>query len=460
MSIQRSDIADGGRPAYRAIADALERAIGVGDFGPGERLPPVRDLAKKLGVTVGTVNRAYVLAQSRGLLTGEVGRGTFVLARPDRQSRIRIAAQDAASVSDLVVNQPPCVLSDEEVSASAAKALAAGGADLLGRYPPTAGLERHRAALARWVGRIGMPATADQVLITAGVHSAIAATCLAWLRPGDTILVDQLTYPGARDLLGSLKFRLEPVATDGDGALPDSLAAAARAHGGRAFLTCPTLHNPTAVTMPDDRRRQIAQVIEQNDLLLIEDDIYGHLPTARPAPIAVHLPERAVLVSGLSKCLAPGLRLGYIVAPLDRVGSITTALHDLLVAASPLPAELFSHWQDTGQADEVLGRIRAAIARRREIAGDLLGMAPPDGSPHLWLPLPPAWSAGRLVEEAVRQGIYLPRSDVFQVGRTAPSPKAIRVALGSVPGEAELALALGRLRALLDQPPPRAAPVI
>src|SRR5690606_12026993 len=122
-----------------------------------------------------------VLAQSRGLLTGEVGRGTFVLARPDRQSRIRIAAQDAASVSDLVVNQPPCVLSDEEVSTSAAKALATGGADLLGRYPPTAGLERHRAALARWVGRIGMPATADQVLITAGVHSAIAATCLASL---------------------------------------------------------------------------------------------------------------------------------------------------------------------------------------------------------------------------------------------------------------------------------------
>jgi DNA-binding transcriptional MocR family regulator len=212
--------------------------------------------------------------------------------------------------------------------------------------------------------------------------------------------------------------------------------------------------------MPDDRRRQIAQVIEQNDLLLIEDDIYGHLPSARPVPIAVHLPERAVLVSGLSKCLAPGLRLGYIVAPLDRVASITTALHDLLVAASPLPAALFSHWLDTGQADEILGRIRAAIARRREVAGDLLGMAPPEGSPHLWLPLPPAWSAGRLVEEAVRQGIYLPRSDVFQVGRTAPSPKAIRIALGSVPGEAELALALGRLRTLLDQPPPRAAPVI
>jgi DNA-binding transcriptional MocR family regulator len=164
-------------------------------------------------------------------------------------------------------------------------------------------------------------------------------------------------------------------------------------------------------------------------------------------------------VSGLSKCVAPGLRLGYIVAPLDRVHAITTALHDLLVAASPLPAGLFTHWLAEGLADEILRRIRAEIARRHEIAGDLLGMAPPDGSPHLWLPLPPAWTAERLVEEAARIGVHLPRSDVFAVGRTPP-PKAVRVALGSVADEERLRAALRRLRGLLDQPPPRSAPVI
>jgi DNA-binding transcriptional MocR family regulator len=459
MPIQRSDITDQGRPTYRAIADALERAIGTGDFGPGERLPPVRDLAKTLGVTVGTVNRAYVLAQSRGLLTGEVGRGTFVLKPASRQSRIRLAGEGSGNAADLVVNQPPVVLTDREAAESAAQALAHGGAALLGRYPPTAGIEAHRVALAQWVGRIGLEVQAEQVLITAGVHSSIAATSLACLRPGDTVLIDQLTYPGARDLLGALKFRVEPVATDGSGAVPDAVEAAVRTHGARAFVTCPTLHNPTTVTMPDDRRRQIAQVVERCDLLLIEDDIYGHLPSSRPLPITAHVPHRSVLVSGLSKCVAPGLRLGYIVAPLDRVHAITTALHDLLVAASPLPAGLFTHWLAEGLADEILRRIRAEIARRHEIAGDLLGMAPPDGSPHLWLPLPPAWTAERLVEEAARIGVHLPRSDVFAVGRTPP-PKAVRVALGSVADEERLRAALRRLRGLLDQPPPRSAPVI
>jgi DNA-binding transcriptional MocR family regulator len=161
MPIQRSDIQDQGRPAYRAIADALERAISVGTFGPGERLPPVRDMAKTLGVTVGTVNRAYVLAQSRGLLTGEVGRGTFVLKRQDRQSRIRIAGENSANAADLVVNQPPLVLSDTEAADAMARAMAKGGATLLGRYPPTAGMEEHRAAIASWVRRTGMPVQAE-----------------------------------------------------------------------------------------------------------------------------------------------------------------------------------------------------------------------------------------------------------------------------------------------------------
>ena len=459
MPIERLDIQDQGRPAYRAIADALERAIGAGDFGPGERLPPVRDLAKKLGVTVGTVNRAYVLAQNRGLLTGEVGRGTFVLKRPDRQSRIRLASESSINAADLVVNQPPVVMSDQETADMAARALASGGAALLGRYPPTSGLVEHRVALASWVERTGMDVHPDQVLLTAGVHSSIAATALACLRPGDTVLIDQLTYPGARDLLGTLKFRVEPIAMDEAGLLPDAVEAAARIFGARALVTCPTLQNPTAITMPEDRRRQIADVVERNDLLLVEDDIYGHLPLSRPAPISARIPERSVLVSGLSKCLAPGLRLGYIVAPVDRVAAITTALHDLLVAASPLPGALFTHWLNEGFADEILGRIRRQIGIRREIAGSVLGVAPPEGGLHLWLPLPAAWTADRLVEEAARMGVHLPRSDVFAVGRT-PHPKAVRVALGSVGDEEHLRAALRRLRGLLDQVPPRVAPVI
>ena len=459
MPIRRSDIAVQDRPAYRAIADALERAIGSGEVEPGERLPPVRNLAKTLGVTVGTVNRAYVLAQTRGLLAGEVGRGTFVLKRDDRQSRIRIAGENSVNAVDLVVNQPPVVLSDAEAAETAAEALRVGGADLLGRYPPTAGRSDHRAAVAAWAGRLDLQVAPEQVLITAGVHSAIAAVSLACLRPGDTILIDQLTYPGARDLLGALKFRVEAVATDGSGVIPGAIEAAVRMHGARALVTCATLHNPTSITVPETRRREIAAVVERAELLLIEDDIYGHLPTRRPPPIAAFAPSRTVFVSGMSKCLAPGLRLGYIVAPLDRVAAITTALHDLLVAASPIPAAIFTHWHSTGMADEILERIRRQTARRREVAGNALGLAPPENSLHLWLPLPAAWTAERLVEEAAKIGLYLPRSDVFAVGRT-PAPKAVRIALGGLADEDGLKTALRRLRGLLDHPPPRGAPVI
>ena len=159
--------------------------IGAGRLAPDERLPPQRDLAFRLAVTVGTVGRAYDLLAQRGLVRGEVGRGTFVLGRLEPMAQVKDAAAIGDGLIDLTSNFPAPVpaqaqLGDLFPTAESAVELLA---DLL-RYPEVAGAERHRAAAAEWLGHLGVAAEPDRVVLTNGAEGGLTATLLALGPPG------------------------------------------------------------------------------------------------------------------------------------------------------------------------------------------------------------------------------------------------------------------------------------
>src|SRR5262245_43570762 len=347
MTMWQPKLKDRPEPLYLALADALAEDVSAGRLDEGVRLPTHRDLAQSLGVTVGTVSRGYAEAARRGLVSGEVGRGTFVRASaPDRRG-------GRSGVLDLSLNHPPVLASEPaRLGLKSALLALAGRADMgaLLDYPADGGNASHREAGAEWIRRAGVDASPDRVLVCNGSQHALMTVLATLFRPGDLILTEALTYPGVKAAALLLRLRLQGVALDADGLRPDALEAACRAGGARGLYCVPTLHNPTASVMPEARREELADIARRYQVSIVEDDIHALLPDERPRPLAALVPEATCYVTSTSKTLAPSLRIGYVLGPGGWTERLAAGIRATTWSASPLTAELVSAWIRDGTA--------------------------------------------------------------------------------------------------------------
>jgi DNA-binding transcriptional MocR family regulator len=450
-------------PRYRALVEALAQDIADGRLAAGTRLPPQRHLAYRLGVTVGTVSRAYALAAERGLVSGEVGRGTFVRRRSEPTGRTNPVSDGAGDLIKLTVNAPP----DPGYGAIVAERLAelvgqpAATADLWA-YTPKPGFPEHRAAAAHWIAGTGLDAAPDRTLITGGAHQAIVAAFAALARPGDVALVEALTYAGICHVAERCGVRLHGLAMDAEGLLPDALDAACRSNGVRLLVINPTVHNPTTATMSLARREAIVALARRHDLIVIEDDVYGRLPEVRPPPVAALAPERTVHIASGSKSVAPGLRVGVLHSPAPLFERIADAQHDLFLTCPPLLAELFARLVSDGTAERLAARQRLEAAARQRIAREVLrerAYQAQSTSYHLWLPLPAPWRTTAFVEAVAERGVAVDPAIAFAVERV-DAPHAVRVSLSAAAGHDRLRRGLQILAETLDETPARRREVI
>ncbi len=456
MTIWCPDLTPHQGPRYKALAEAIDAAIGQGELEPDQKLPPQRDLAYQLGVTVGTVSRAYALAEQRGLVRGEVGRGTFVSSTGTVGSFYNPVQDGDDDLIKLTVNSLP----DDGVQqhlASSLKALAASNLPIgeLLAYTPRIGLQPHREAAASWAGRVGMRFSPEQTMITGGAHQAILTAFSGLARPGDTVLCEQLVYSGFKRVAPRLGLRLQGVALDDEGIRPDALEAACRASGAKVLALNPTSHNPTTATMSEIRRREIAALAERYDLILIEDDVYGQLPDDRPPPFAALAPSRTVYITTASKIVAPNLRFGVMIAPEQLFDRLADAQSDLFLTCPPLMAALFTQWLDDGTADHLVERQRAEALARQQLAADCLqGIAyrAQSLSYHLWLPLPDPWRSSTFTDALRAQGVAVDPAFIFAVGPER-EPHAVRISLSAARNRERLRKALDVVRATLISGP-------
>jgi DNA-binding transcriptional MocR family regulator len=222
----------------------------------------------------------------------------------------------------------------------------------------------------------------------------------------------------------------------------------------------PRLQNPTSAVMSEKRRRQIAAVAEKHRITVIEDDTYGFLSPER-WPLARVIPHRTVFVTSLSKSLFPGLRLGCAVAPQPLQEKIVAAVWATMITTSSIGADLLSGWIEDGTAARIAdwkrheGAARQGIAAR-VLAGHRLQTHP--CSPHIWLALPPRWSAEGFVAQARTRGVALNASSEFAVG--ADVPRAVRLCLGTPRTRGTLEQALVRVGECLADRAPSARAVV
>ena len=433
MTIWSPRLPGGDAPFYRRIADAIERDIGSGVLVPGGRLPAVRELADRLGVTPVTVSRAYAEAAERGLIETSVGRGTFV------RRRIVDPVIPGGGEIDLCTNEIFGGDIPEVASERIAAALTTG-------YHVGAGTERHRVAGAAWIGPDASP---SRVLITNGTQQALSISLWALLQPGEALLTDPLIYLGVKSIASHMNVRLEPLASDRHGMLPDALEQAARRRVARVVYLTPTLQNPTGIVMPEKRRREIAAVAEKHGLTILEDDVYGFLHPSAPPPVRTFAPERTIFVTGLGKSLAPALRIGYALAPEALVPRLASALYASSMFASPIGAEIAATWIEDGTANRIIKQKRDTIAMRRRLVARLRGAHESLSdvhSAHLWLDLPARWSADAFAAEALRRQVRVASASLFAVGDDVPH--AIRVSIGAPAFAAELEAGLSVLASI------------
>jgi GntR family transcriptional regulator/MocR family aminotransferase len=464
-----------GEPMYRQIFDQVVARIRSGAFPAGFRLPPTRSLAGALGTNRNTVVRAYDDLLAAGFVESTVGRGTFV-ARPQPRaakgagasattrsagspgdaagegglpwstlvaraalaeplSRVERLQRSVSAMSTDTINlarmEPsPDQIPDELLRRSSEHVFRTLGARALA-YSAREGLPRLRALIAEDLARQGVPAAADDIVVTSGSQQALDLISRALLNPGDPFLVNDSTYGGALNVLGAAGARAVPVPSDDEG---PSLAALERVvHlGAKGFYLMPSSHNPTGASLSEGRREALVAWSRRAGVPLVEDDFVADLDLdGGPAPTPLRaLDGDVIYVGSFSKRLAPALRVGFLVVPAGLRPKVMLLKYTLDLGNSQLLQHVLAEFLERGYLGAHLAKAIPEYRRRRDALEEGLGRhlpkelaltwRRPQRGLALWLPLPAGLSPQAVFEEARRKGVLVHPSSLNTVEESAP----------------------------------------
>jgi DNA-binding transcriptional MocR family regulator len=435
---------------YKGVVDAMAADIRSGRLGSGTRLPTHRRLAATEGLAVVTASRVYAELERMGLVTGEPGRGTFVREAALAPGHGIDQQAATADMVDLNFNYPSLPGQADMLRTALRELASTGDLESLLRYHPHAGRTHERAIVADHLRRRGLRVGAEHVLIVDGAQHGLAVTAMALLAPGDVVAVDALTYPGFKVLAETLRLELAPVPAAGEASDLDALEELCRTRRIRAVYAMPTLQNPLGWVTTTDHRQRLVDIARRYGLLVIEDAAYAYLQERPPAPVAALAPELTVYVSGPSKSVATGLRVGFIAAPTELVPALERAIRATTWNTPAVMTAMVCRWIEDGTVDRLETQKRADARARQTIAREVLAGLPYRGHPSsyfLWLPLPDEVRADRVASALLSERISISTAEPFAT--TAHVPHAIRLALGSAdPGA--LRDALGTVRRVVD----------
>lgn len=437
-------------PAYlyeriaRFVCDLVER----GALKPGMRAPSLRSVAGRFSVSLSTAVQAYRLLEDRGVIEARPKSGFFV-SRAGRETLglPNVSAPSAkparVTVSSGVISLMQHASDDSLVplgcAIPSADLLAAGRLDrFLARaarvkgtryniYTPAHGDPDLRQEICRRAARWGQALAPDDVLITCGCTEALSIALSAVTRRGDVVAIESPTYFGLLPVLENLDLQAVELPTDPQhGVSIEALEAVLKRGTVRACLLSSSFNNPLGCTVPEDRKRAIATLLDRHGVPLIEDDIYGdiHFGADRPSPFMAVAPQSDIIYcNSFSKTVAPGYRIGWLAAPRHMKKALEVKFA-ISLCGPALPQAALADFLSSGGYDGHLRRIRRVfahnIARMRETIAqafpDATRVSRPAGGFVLWLELPNGVDGRRLAEAALAEGICIAPGDAFTSG--------------------------------------------
>jgi DNA-binding transcriptional MocR family regulator len=432
---------------YIRLADAVAADIAGGALKPGDRLPPQRTFAFQRKIAASTASRVYTELLRRGLVIGEVGRGTFVSGQ-SRQPIAQPPLEPRGARIDMEINYPVLPTQSAMIAKSLAGLERADALEIAQRQGSSGGTQAARNIAAGFMSRPGWIPNSEQFAFTANGRQCIAAALSALVPAGGRCGVEALTYPFIKGIAARLGVTLVPLAMDAQGVRPDAVQKAHREANLSALYIQPTIQNPLGMTMPGGRRADLLRVVEKLDLTVIEDSVYGFL--SDEAPLAAMAPDRCVVLDSLSKKVAPGLALGFIVSPPRLREGILNAIRSGGWTASGYAFAAGQRLMGDGTAAELIRLKRADAQRRQQMAAERLAgfeIQADRKSYHLWLSLPQHWRSQTFVAAAARRDIALTPSTTFAI-TPGHAPNAVRLALAA-PSIEQLDFALRTLADIL-----------
>ncbi len=419
---------------YKAVVDRYAQAIRSGQLPAGSRLPTHRTLAAGERISLATATRVYRELEEMGLVSGETGRGTFVrdLSLPPGHGVDQQVV--AADVVDLNFNYPSLPDQGDALREALRQLAMAGDIDSHLRYQPHAGRLAERDIIARHLTCQHFAPDAENVLIVNGAQHGLAVTVMGLLRPGDVVAVDALTYSGFKALAALYHLELAAIPCRPEGPDLQALHTLCQQRRVRAVYTMPTLHNPLGWVLNTGQRQALADLARQHDLLIIEDAAYARLVSHPPPPVVSYAPERTVYVTGFSKNIATGLRVGVVISPPRYRPEIERAIRATTWNTPTLISSLICAWIEDGTVARFETQKRQDARQRQQVAREVLCGLPVVSHPDsyfVWLPLGEESRADRLANALMERRISVSTAEPFCVSTTIP--QALRIALGSVP---------------------------
>ena len=441
---------------YERHADSIAQLIHSGTLRPGERLPSVREASRTRGISPSTVFEAYYLLEAQGLIHSRPRSGYYVSARLPQVAGQRqgepLPSQPRSdstgvAVSDLVFE----VLGSARERSLVPLGSAFPGLELfpldrlarclssgMRRLDPwsivqslSLGDERLRQQIALRYGLHGVPANAQEIIVTNGAMEALNLCLEAVTQPGDIVVVESPTFYAALQALERLKLQALEIATHPrDGIDLAALAEALARHSQQRVKACwlmPSFQNPLGSLMPEHSKRALVALLARHQVPLIEDDVYGelHFDPQRPPPAKAFDQHGLVMhCASFTKCLAPGYRVGWAAAGRFTQAVQRRKLMGTLAVAAP-SQQAISDYLDRGGFDRHLRQLRQSLVRQQDVAlravaqhfppGTRFGR--PSGGYFLWIELPPGTDALLLHQQALAQHISLAPGHLFSADR-------------------------------------------
>lgn len=465
---------------YETVIEHVRGMIAQGALTPGDKAPSLRKLSKQLKVSITTVNQAYRLLESAGVLEARPQSGFYVTAltenAPDTPAKsspnnkpreIRFAqlykevfslANDA-DVVPMGAAKPSMDLMPSKALARSYRSMAARlesrGIDYC--FPP--GLGRLRRELSRRYAQAGMEVSEQEIIITSGATEAIALSLQTLAKRGDIIAVESPVYFSVLRLLERMGLRILEIDTDPEtGICLDVLENALDTMDVKALLTVPNYNNPTGSLMPDDRKQRLVELLCGRGIPIIEDDIYGDLFFGDERPSLIRHFDRTgnvITCSSFSKTLAPGYRIGWIVAS-NHYEDLLEWKQAMSSATATIPQYVVADFLRSGDYDRHLVRLRKAYREQVEKMRFMIGQAfpygtrvtNPEGGFVLWVQLPERGDSLALFNMAIREQISFTPGLLFS--STRKYRDFIRINCG-FPWNQDLEHAVTRLGELVHQ---------